>query len=133
MPAQKRTTRLRPWYSKGIGHVPLLRRAAARGSARVETLVGGNPIQPGAKRRAFLEATEALPYGQQRVLERVLGVLEGSEHPVAVHLQLPPIRVGESTERVASTGSHKKPMRLMDSRTLGDGLAYLVYEFDRGA
>jgi len=35
---------------------------------------------------AFLEPGDALPGGQQPVLERILGILERSEHPVAVHL-----------------------------------------------
>jgi hypothetical protein len=39
-----------------------------------------------------------LPGSQQRVLEGVLGILEGSEHPVAVHLQFPPVRLGQLGE-----------------------------------
>ena len=35
---------------------------------------------------ATLERSEALPGGQQRLLQGVLGILKGSEHPVAVHL-----------------------------------------------
>jgi hypothetical protein len=62
-----------------LGHVPLLGRAS-----RVEAPVGGDPVEPGAERGAAFEPSEALPGGQQRVLEGVLGVLEGSEHPVAV-------------------------------------------------
>ena len=53
------------------GHVPLLGRAPAGRAARVEAPVGGDPVQPGAQRGAFLvEPAEALPGGQQRVLER---------------------------------------------------------------
>src|SRR5207248_6018292 len=57
-------------------HVPLLGRAAAGRAARVEAPVGGDLVQPGAQRGASLEPTEALPGGQQRVLEGVLGVLD---------------------------------------------------------
>src|SRR5471030_479752 len=67
-----------------IGHVPLLGRTSARRPARVEAPVGGDPVEPGAQRGASLETSKALPGGQQRVLQGVLGVLERSEHPVAV-------------------------------------------------
>jgi hypothetical protein len=67
-----------------LGHVPLLGRASAGRPTRVEAPVGGDPVEPGAERGAAFEPSEALPGGQQRVLEGVLGVLEGSEHPVAV-------------------------------------------------
>src|SRR5262249_54500938 len=67
----------------GLRHAPLPGRAPARRAARVEAPVGGDLVQPGANRGASLEPGEALPGGQQRVLEGVLGVLEGSEHPVA--------------------------------------------------
>ena len=66
--------------------------------------MGGDPVQPGAQRGASLEPAEALPGGQQRVLEGVLGVLEGSEHPVAVHLELSEVRFGQLPERVAVPG-----------------------------
>jgi len=36
-------------------------------------------------------------------------------------------------ERIFSETSDKKPMRLIDARTVGDSLAYLVYEFIRDA
>ena len=70
------------------GHVPLLGRAPAGRAARVEAPVGGDPVQPGAQRGASLEPAEALPGGQQRVLEGVLGVLRtsrasGSSAPAA--------------------------------------------------
>ncbi len=87
-----------------IGHVPLLGRASAGRPTRVEAPVGGDPVEPGAERGASLEPSEALPGGQQRVLQGVLGVLERSEHPVAVHLQLPAVRLGQLPERVAVPG-----------------------------
>jgi hypothetical protein len=67
-------------------HIPLLRWASAGRTQRVEAPVGNDPVGPGADRGASLEPSEALPGGQQGVLEGVLGVLEGAEHPVAVHL-----------------------------------------------
>ena len=82
-------------------HVPLLGGASARRPARVETPVGGDPVEPGADRGASLEPVETLPGGQQRLLEGVLGVLKGSEHPIAVHLQLPTMRLRQLPERAA--------------------------------
>jgi hypothetical protein len=64
------------------GDVPLLGRASAGRAKRVEAAVGGDPVEPGAHRGASLEPSEPFPGGQQRLLE---GVLEGSQHPVAVH------------------------------------------------
>ena len=50
------------------------RRARQRG----EIPVGGDLVQPGAQRRAFLsEPADALPGGQHRLLDGVLGVGEG--------------------------------------------------------
>ena len=75
------------WLGRfNLGHVPLLRGASAGRTTHVEAPVGGDPVEPGAERGAALEPSEALPGGQQRVLEGVLGILEGAEHPVAVHL-----------------------------------------------
>jgi hypothetical protein len=64
------------WFN--LGHVPLPGRASARRPTRVEAPVGGDPVEPGSDRGASLEPSEALPGGQQRVLEGVLGVLQGS-------------------------------------------------------
>jgi hypothetical protein len=68
-----------------LGHAPLLGGSSARRATCVETPVGGDPVESGAQRGASLEPPEALAGGQQRVLQDVLGVLEGPEHPVAVH------------------------------------------------
>jgi dihydrofolate reductase len=60
-------------------------------------------VEPGAKRGPILEAAQTLPGGQQRVLQGVLGVVERSEHPVAVHLQLTviwPARTGALADRL---------------------------------
>ena len=86
------------------GYVPLLGRAPAGRPARVQAPVGGDPVEPGADRGAPLEAGEALPGGQQRVLQGVLGVLQGAQHPVAVHLELAAVRLGQLAERVAVPG-----------------------------
>ena len=88
-----------------LGDVPLLGRAPAGRTARVEAPVGGDPVEPRADRGPFLEPSEALPCGHQRLLEDVLGVLEGSEHPVAVHLELPAVRLDQLLERLAVPGA----------------------------
>jgi hypothetical protein len=73
-------------------------------AARVKAPVGGDPVEPGAQRRPSLERAQALPGGQQRVLERVLGVLQGPEHPVAVDPELSKVRLGQLPERVPVPG-----------------------------
>jgi hypothetical protein len=86
------------------GHVPLLGGPSAGRAKRVETPVGGDPVEPGAERGASLEPSEASPGGHQRVLEGVLGVLQGSEHAVAVHLKLSTVRLDQLSERVPIAG-----------------------------
>lgn len=83
---------------------------ATGGAAGVEAAAGAYAIQPSADRRSPLEATQALPGRQQRLLEGVLGVLYGAEHPVAVHFQLPLVTVDELAEcrLVPVTGTVEK-------------------------
>ena len=52
----------------------------------------------------LLSAWQALPGRQQGVLERILGVGHRAEKPVAVHLQLAPVRVDKLAERVPVSG-----------------------------
>jgi hypothetical protein len=87
-----------------IGHVPLHGRASTRGTTRVEAPVGGDWVEPGADRGASLEPLEALPGGQQRFLQGVLGVVDRTQDPIAVHQQLPPVGCGQLSERVAVRG-----------------------------
>jgi dihydrofolate reductase len=56
------------------------------------------------------------------------------EHDLVDELRLVvfPVVLGAG-ERLFGEGSDKKPMRLVDSRTIGDGLAFLTYEFVRDA
>ena len=68
------------------GDVPLPGQPSAGRAASVEAPVGGDPVEPGTDRGPPLELAETLPSGQPGVLESVLGVLERSEHPVAVHV-----------------------------------------------
>ena len=49
-----------------------------------------------------------------------------------VRLVVFPVVLGTG-ERFFGENSDKKPMRLVNARTIGDGLAFLTYEFVRGA
>ena len=79
-------------------------RAPAGRPQRVQAPAGGDPVQPGPHRGAPLESGQALPGRQQRILLRVLGVVHRAENPVAVHLQLAPVRVDQLGKRVAVSG-----------------------------
>src|SRR5215469_11722835 len=84
-----------------LRHIPLPGPAPARRAARVQAPAGGDRVQPGAQRPAFLsEPADALPGGQHRLLDRALGISEGPKHPVAVRLQLPPVRPRQLPERL---------------------------------
>jgi len=56
------------------------------------------------------------------------------EHDLVDELRLKifPVLLGAG-ERLFAETSDKKPMRLVDNRTLGEGIAYLTYEFVRGS
>src|SRR6202000_1134510 len=78
----------------------------ARRAERAQAAVGGDPVQPGAQRGAAVVPGQTPPGVQQGLLERVLGILERAEHPVAVHLQFTAVRLGQRPERLAVTGPH---------------------------
>ena len=54
---------------------------------RLQAGVSGDPVEPGLERAAALESGQGPPGVQQRLLERVLGVLQRAEHPIAVSVQ----------------------------------------------
>ena len=58
------------------------------GPEHVQADVRGDPVEPGAQRRAALEAVDAAPGADQRLLYRVLGLERRAEHAVAVGGQL---------------------------------------------
>src|SRR5262245_57202683 len=65
--------------------------------------VGGDPVEPGpVGRRVGRVAGELLtvaPRPQERLLYRVLRLVEGREHPVAVDVQFAAMLLGELLER----------------------------------
>jgi hypothetical protein len=73
---------------------------ALAGAQVVQALVGGDRMQPGAQRRAFLEPVKPAPGSHHRLLQHVLGVGGRTEDSIAVHLKLAPKRPGELGERV---------------------------------
>jgi hypothetical protein len=77
----------------------------------VERGVGRDPVQPRAQRAAALEAVERLPGAQHRVLQGILGVVGGAEHPVAVRLQLAAVGLDEPLvgALVAVAGGAQQP------------------------
>src|SRR5437016_3954271 len=67
---------------------------------RGEADVCGNGVQPGGELRAWLVAVGAFPGSQHRLLERVVGVVERAEYPVAVEMERPPVRLDQERERL---------------------------------
>jgi hypothetical protein len=80
-------------------HLAAGRRLRAALGEQVQAGVGGDPVQPGPKRRPALEGLPPSPGAEERLLDGVLGVLERPEHPVAVHVQLPPVPLRQPRER----------------------------------
>jgi hypothetical protein len=97
------------------------------GGQGVQAGVGGDPVQPGPEAGTALELLAAAPGPQHGLLDQVLGVLEGAEHPVAVHLQLPPVPLGQRGEGglVARRGRGHDRL-LLDPIRAGLHLAHVV-------
>ena len=85
----------------GIGGRAVVDREHALGPPRdlIEAGVGRDRVEPRAQRAAALELRETAPGAKQRVLERVLGVVDRSQHPVAVGVQLATVGLDQTTER----------------------------------
>ena len=62
-----------------------------------------DPVQPGTSSRPRLEAADAAPGAQHRLLQRVVGVVQRAEHPVAVHVQRRRSGRGQLHERLLVT------------------------------
>jgi hypothetical protein len=56
---------------------------------RAEAGIGGDAVQPGPQRRPLRIVPIGRPPGpQQRLLYQILGLLDGTEHPIAVRQQV---------------------------------------------
>lgn len=73
-----------------ISPAPTSGRTSSR-PEHVEGAVGGDRVEPRANRGSLLEAGEPTPGREQRLLERVLGVLDRAEDPIAVGMQARPV------------------------------------------
>jgi hypothetical protein len=71
----------------------------------VEGRVRRDRVQPGAQRAAALEAAQPAPRPQERLLQRVLRVVDGAEHPVAVGVQLAAVGLDQTREGVLLAAS----------------------------
>jgi hypothetical protein len=71
----------------------------------------GDLVQPRAEPLVALERGAAAPRAQQRLLDEVLGLLEGAEHPVAVDVQLAAMALGARGELCFGAGhaAHHRP------------------------
>src|SRR5712691_7910176 len=67
---------------------------------RGEADVRGDCGQPGGELGARLVAVGALPRAQHRLLERVVGVVERAEHPVAMEVERSPVWLDQERERL---------------------------------
>lgn len=61
--------------------------------------VGGDPVEPGPEGSPRLEAGDRPPGVEERLLQRVVGVMQRPEQPVAVEMQRLSVGRGEADER----------------------------------
>src|SRR5205823_2909929 len=76
-------------------------RPAALPLQRLQADPGGDAVQPGAGRRAAGEVAVPAPGVEVRLLDQVLGLVDGSDEPVAVRDQLLAEAAGVPDELVA--------------------------------
>jgi dihydrofolate reductase len=91
------------------------------------TVLDGDVVQEVSKLKQELDGEIVIPASYQ--LGRTL-----LEHDLVDELRLVvfPVVLGTG-ERLFGETSDKKPMRLIDTKTIGDGLLFLAYEFVREA
>jgi dihydrofolate reductase len=91
------------------------------------TVLKGDVVSEVSKLKQELDGKIVVPASYQ--LARTL-----IEHDLVDELRLVvfPVVLGAG-ERLFGEMSEKKPMRLVDNKTIGDGLAFFTYQFVRGA
>src|SRR5204863_9831466 len=72
---------------------------------RGEAPVGRDLVEPRPDETALVEAADAAPRAHERLLHRVLGVVQRAEHPVAVRLQLATVRRDQLLEGAGVAGA----------------------------
>src|SRR5207249_3795149 len=77
-----------------------LGRSLASAGDRGEADVRGDGVQPGGELRARLVAVGAFPGAQHRFLQRVVRVVERTEHPIAVQVERPAVWLDQERERL---------------------------------
>ena len=78
--------------------------ASAVGAQHAQAPIGRDLVEPGPERGPLAELAEVTPGGHEGLLECVLGVLQGSQDAVAVHLQLAGVALDQVAERVVVAG-----------------------------
>jgi dihydrofolate reductase len=91
------------------------------------TVLTGEVVDRVSKLKQELDG-EIVVYASRQLVRTLM------EHDLVDELRLMvyPVVLGAG-ERLFGETSNKKPMRLLDTRTVGDGLAYLTYELVREA
>jgi len=91
------------------------------------TVVRGEVVSEVSKLKQSLDG-EIVVYASRQLVRTLM------EHDLVDELRLMvyPVVLGAG-ERLFGDTSNKKSMRLLDTRAVGDGLAYLTYELVRGA
>jgi hypothetical protein len=85
-------------------------RPTALVAQRVQAAVRRDAVEPHAQRGSPVEEPEHAPRGQQRLLEKILGLVYRAEDAVAMELELSALRMDELAERllVSRTGAGKR-------------------------
>ena len=91
------------------------------------TVLKGEAVNEVSKLKPELDGEIVVPASFQLVRTLI-------EHDLVDELRLKifPVVLGAG-DRLFGETSEKRPMRLLDTRTVGDGIAYLTYELVRGA
>ena len=82
----------------GFVEVESLRRARTPFESS-QARVRRDPIEPGAERSPVLVPIESAPRPHEGVLEDIVGIVERTEHPIAVHVERTAMRLHEARER----------------------------------
>jgi dihydrofolate reductase len=90
------------------------------------TVIQGDVVDQVSKLKQELDG-EIVVYASYKLGQTLM------EHDVVDELRLVvfPVVLGAG-ERIFGETSDKKPMRLVDTKTIGDGLVFLTYELVRG-